>query len=165
MRIAVVFFSRSKKNTQLAAKTLFDALPSPPHQKELIVIHAMEEIHKTRWLDLNPAKKISLISTKTDLTEFDFVFFGSTVEGMAPKRKLPEEMLVYLRECKGIEGKKAAVFLPAFGVAGTVAKKMESVLQTRNVQIIDTLILQYLLSLSKAQLDQVKAFGLAAIEK
>lgn len=165
MRIAIVFFSRSKKNTQLAAKTLFDAIPSPPNQKELIVIHAMEEIHKTRWLDLKPSKKISLISTKTDLSEFDFVFFGSTVEGMAPKRKLPDEMLVYLRECKGIEGKKAAVFLPAFGVAGTVAKKMESVLQTRNVQIIDTLILQYLLSISQKQLEQVKAFGLAAIQK
>ncbi|MFH0955291.1 MAG: hypothetical protein V1777_04270 [Candidatus Micrarchaeota archaeon] len=165
MQIAVVFFSRSKKNTVLAANTLFSAIPSLPSEKELISIKALKEKQKKGFLDLNPQEKISLVSTKTDLSGFDFVFFGSTIEGMSPKRKIPDEMLTYLRECKGIEGKKAALFLPAFGVAGTVAKKMESVLQTRNVTIVDTLVLPYLLNITAPQLEQIKTFTATALQK
>ena len=164
MNVCVVFFSRSQKNTLLAGQTIYASIPDS-HPKEIVSISALTEKQKTRWLDLHPKIKISLVATKTDLSAFDFVFFGCTVEGMAPKRKVPDEMLAYLRECRGIEGKKAAIFLPAFGVAGTVGQKIESVLQTRNVKVVDTLVLPYLISLSKEQLEQAKAFAQKALQK
>ena len=163
MQVAVVFFSRSGK-TALLADTLFSSLPNNG-KKQLIQINALEQFEKKKSFDWSNKKKIKLIATQTDLTPFDLVFFGSTVEGMSPKRKIPQEMEVYLKECRGIEGKKTAVFLSCFGMPGTTIQKIQSILQTRNANVLESQAFSYLLNFSDQQLDQVKEFGARTLTK
>ena len=149
----------------MLADTIFSALPG---KKELIQINVLEQKEKKKPFDLrNPKtfdlsnpKKVKLIATKTDLSRFDLVFFGSTVEGMSPKRKIPLETEVYLKECKGVEGKKTAVFLGCFGVPGTALQKMQSILQTRNATVVASKAFAYLLHFSDAQLKEARQFAL-----
>ncbi len=162
MKIAVVFFSRTGKTTQLADR-LFSALDND--SKQLIQINTLQEWEKKKWFDLSNKKKIKLIATQTDLSSFDLVFFGSPVEGMSPKRKLPEEMEVYLKECRGIEGKPTAVFLNCFGIPGTALQKMQSILQTRNAQLLDSKVFTYLLSLTEPQFKEAERFAKETIQK
>lgn len=162
MKIAVVFFSKSGK-TALLADTLFSSL-SDEHDKQLIQINALEQNGKEMF-NWSNKKKIKLIATQTDLTPFELVFFGSTVEGMSPKRKIPQEMEVYLKECKGLEGKPTAIFLSCFGIPGTTLQKIQSILQTRNAKIVESHVFTYLLHFSAQQLQEIKTFAGSVIQK
>lgn len=162
MKIAVVFFSRTGKTTQLA-DTLFSALENG--SKQLIQINTLKQWEKKKWFDLSNKKKIKLVATQTDLSGFDLIFFGSTVEGMSPKRKVPEEMEIYLKECKGIEGKPVAVFLNCFGIPGTALQKIQSILQTRNAQLVNCKVFTYLLGLADQQLKEAGRFAKETVQK
>lgn len=162
MKTAVVFFSRTGKTAQLA-DTIFSVLENG--SKQLIQINTLQQWDKKKWFDLSNKRKIKLIATQIDLSSFDLVFFGSPVEGMSPKRKIPEEMEVYLKECRGIEGKKTAVFLNCFGIPGTALQKMQSILQTRNAQLVNSKVFTYLLSLSDKQFEEAKQFAVETAQK
>jgi hypothetical protein len=162
MKTAVIFFSRTGKTAQLADR-LFSVLPVD--SKELIQINTLQEWEKKKWFDWSNKRKIKLIATQTDLSSFDLVFFGSPVEGMSPKRKLPEEIEVYLKECRGIEGKATAVFLNCFGMPGTVLQKMQSILQTRNAQLVNSRVFTYLLNLTEPQFREAEQFARETTEK
>lgn len=162
MKTAIVFFSRAGKTTQLA-DIIFSALENG--EKEIIQINTLEEFEKKKWFDLSNKKKIKVIATKTDLSGFDLIFFGSTVEGMSPKRKIPEEMQVYLKECRGLEGKMVSVFLSCFGVPGTALQKIQSILQTRNATVINSKAFIYLLNFSGKQLQEAREFAQESLQK
>ncbi|MBU0635576.1 hypothetical protein KKE06_00960 [Candidatus Micrarchaeota archaeon] len=162
MRIAIVFFSRAGKTAELADTI---SLALGPQKAELIQINVLKQKEKKKSFGLANKHKLKLISTQTDLSKFDLIFFGSEVEGMSPKRKLPEEIIVYLQECTGIEGKSTAVFLNCFGIPGTSLQKIQSILQTRNAKIINNKIFTYLLGLTKKQLEEAKEFAQKTREK
>lgn len=164
MRIAIVFFSRSGKTAELA-DTIFSVLNEKENGKKLIQINVLKKTQKNKWWDLSSTLKLKLIATQSDLSEFDLIFFGSEIEGMSPKRKLPDEMEYYLKECKGIEGKKVAVFLDCFGIPGTTLQKIKSILQTRNATVLDGTVFSYLLGLSEQQLEEARRFALAVLQK
>lgn len=84
--------------------------------------------------------------------------FASTVEGMMPKRRLPAEMELYLKECRGIENKSVAFCVMAFGMAGRVPQKMTSILHTRNATVKSSEVFTFLVNFSKEQLATADAF-------
>ncbi len=140
---------------------MLKTLDSKTHEVSYIQVKAVPEHVPKRFFFMKTKQaQLKLVSTQTDLSEFDVVFFGSTVEGMMPKRKLPQEMEVYLKECQGIENKKAIVFLNAFGMAGTTLQKMTSILHTRNVNVTKSKVFTFLLNFSPEQIKEAEEFAL-----
>jgi len=163
VKIAVVFFSPAKSPNVLATQ-MVNALSKAGHAVELVSVKAIKESDSKRFFGLHKKQQLKLVSTKTDLSEFDFVLFGSTAEGMMPKRKLPPEMELYLKECRGIENKRAGVFVATFGFAGTTPQKMNSLLHMRGVEIFGTKVFSFLLHFSPEQLKEAEQFALESVK-
>jgi len=158
MKLAVVFFAPNNKPTPITEK-IVESLTQQQATVEYIQVQAIPETVSKRFFGMKKKQQLKLVSTKTDLSEYDGVFFGSTVEGMMPKRKLPPEMELFLKECKGIESKKVAVFLTAFGMAGTVPQKISSILATRSVTVVTSKVFTFLVNFSPEQLKNAREFA------
>ncbi|GEM_PF-1349315 len=156
----IVFFSKAGRT-----KSVADAIAAGLRENGAEVDFAqLELLEKKKTKNKNAQEKkrnddVELKPVQLDVSDCDAVFFGSPVFGLMPKRKISKAMETYIRQCSGIEGKKAIVFLTCFGVPGTALKKISGMLQARNASVTDSLTVAYLLGISKKQLEQAREFG------
>lgn len=156
MRALLVFSSKAGR-TKSVAEAIAAGLKEKAFEVDFAPLLPVQK-GKPRG-EKKKAGETELQQTVFDAAPYDFVVFGSPVFGLYPKRKISRLMEAYIRQCSGIEGKNAVVFLTCFGVPGTALKKISAMLQSRGAKVIDSMIVAYLLGVSQKQLEDAKEFG------
>lgn len=153
MKLLFVYPINAKKTMRIA-ESISAGFQEKGWQAEFLPLELEKRNGKSKQPVEPELKPVSL-----DVSSFDVVAFGSPVFGLNPKRKVSKTIELFIKQCSGIEEKKAIVFLTCFGLAGTALKRVQGMLQVRNAKFVDSLIVTYLLGVSKKQLTEAKEFG------
>jgi flavodoxin len=144
LKALIVFYSNSGR-TKSIAEEIARGLAEKSVENQLL---PLDKAKKSKANQKNRERK----ENGFDIGEFDLLVVGS-------KRKISRELESFIKECKGLDGKKSVVFLTCFGVAGTSLKKITGMLNARGSTVIDSLVITYLLGISAKQLESAREFG------
>ena len=149
MRTLIAFYSKTG-NTERTANLIADGLQKAKPECKVV------------FQRLLPLKKFKLKKTEVKLKDclddwngFDLVIIGSPVRNFSSHRVVN----AYLKQCKNIKGKKAALFLTCMAMPGKAIKKMSGMINAEGGEIIDYLVLSGLIGLSDKKLEKAREFG------
>ena len=157
MRILVTYYSKTG-TTEKVAMAMEKTLSEKGHKVELARISPKEELKAYQYK--KNGKELELKSPLESLKKFDLVIVGTPVWSYCPTPII----LSYLRNAKGLEGNKFALFATCTALPGTTIKRMGNILATRGAMVVDSLTIRSIFELDEKKLEPARQFA-ANLEK